>query len=268
MSRLAARRRVSVAAPARLVAAVVAEPWLLRQCLDQVGLALDGPPGGQWLVGQRPRLSVRPFGPRLGLRVDRADERGLTVTGPGGLSFAAVVADASVEFRLRLPVPVGRRLDILLTALVDAVRERAQGLVGAPVVVGAAIGDGRGRVLAQQRDRPPADAGRWEFPGGRVEPGEDEPTALARECREELGVDIRVAERIGPDLILLNGWLLRIYAAGLTGDAQPRPQEREHRAVRWVGARQLAELDWLDADRVLLPVMRDRLDADSTGARG
>lgn len=119
-----------------------------------------------------------------------------------------------------------------------------------PVVVGAAI-VAEGAVLAQQRDRPVEAAGRWEFPGGRVEPGEAEPDAVRRECQEELGVDVRVGERIGPDVALPNGWSLRIYSAVLTGDG--RPTAREHRAVRWVTADELATLDWLDADRMVLP---------------
>ena len=57
------------------------------------------------------------------------------------------------------------------------------------VVVATAILRG-GQVLAQQRAFPRADAGRWEFPGGRVDPGESEQDAVVRECREELGVEV------------------------------------------------------------------------------
>src|SRR4029077_8578842 len=58
------------------------------------------------------------------------------------------------------------------------------------IIVGAAILP-EGRLLACQRSEPPEVAGRWEFPGGKVEPGEDELEALIRECEEELGVVIR-----------------------------------------------------------------------------
>src|SRR6266545_5054036 len=74
------------------------------------------------------------------------------------------------------------------------------------VVVGAAILDG-GRLLAAQRGEPPALAGGWELPGGKVEPGESEEDALVRECREELGVEIALGKRVGGDWPLANGMI-------------------------------------------------------------
>jgi 8-oxo-dGTP diphosphatase len=119
------------------------------------------------------------------------------------------------------------------------------------VVVGAAIVRA-GRVLAQCRATPPELAGRWELPGGRVEPGESEVEALHRECLEELGARVLVGRRVGPDLPLGAGSLLRVYAATLRADsAEPCPVE--HAALRWVGSAELAALDWLPADRALLP---------------
>jgi mutator protein MutT len=61
------------------------------------------------------------------------------------------------------------------------------------VVAGALIVDRA--LLVAQRQRPPDLAGLWELPGGKVAPGETEVTALARELREELGVDVVVGER-------------------------------------------------------------------------
>jgi len=131
------------------------------------------------------------------------------------------------------------------------------------VVVGTVIVAGDA-VLAQQRDWPVDAAGRWEFPGGRVEPGETEPEAVVRECREELGARVRVGARIGPDVPLPNGWTLRIYTAVLAGDE--RPVAREHRAVRWVTAAELADLDWLEPDRVVLPYVAGLLAATADRA--
>jgi len=120
------------------------------------------------------------------------------------------------------------------------------------LVVGAAIVRG-GRLLAQQRAWPAAHAGRWELPGGRVDPGESDVAALVRECAEELAVEVTVGARVGRDVPLPGGAAtLRIFAATLTSPgAEPRPVE--HTALRWLGAADLATVDWLDADRVLLP---------------
>ena len=121
-----------------------------------------------------------------------------------------------------------------------------------PTVVVAAALVSAGRVLAQQRAYPPELAGRWELPGGRVEPAEDAHEALVRECREELAVDVVPGEQLGPDIALPGGHILRVHVARL---AQPTatPVAVEHAALRWVDLTDLAELDWLDADRVILP---------------
>ena len=66
------------------------------------------------------------------------------------------------------------------------------------IVAAAIVHDGR--VLACERAAPPEVAGRWEFPGGKVEPGETDAQALARECAEELGVRVAVGARVGPDV--------------------------------------------------------------------
>jgi 8-oxo-dGTP diphosphatase len=125
----------------------------------------------------------------------------------------------------------------------------------ARVVVGAAIVH-RGRLLAQQRAWPAADAGRWELPGGRVEDGESETDALVRECAEELGVQVTPGPRIGGSVPLPGGRsVLRIYAATLISPGA-EPRAVEHAAVRWLGADELTTVDWLDADRVLLPHLR------------
>jgi 8-oxo-dGTP diphosphatase len=114
------------------------------------------------------------------------------------------------------------------------------------IIVGAAIIDA-GRVLACARAEPPEMAGRWEFPGGKVEPGEDEVAALVRECEEELGVRVEVGDRVGHDVVLGGGWaLLRVYAARLLAGGQPRPIE--HLELRWLGVDELQSVVWLPAD--------------------
>ncbi|MEU7175166.1 (deoxy)nucleoside triphosphate pyrophosphohydrolase [Micromonospora tulbaghiae] len=126
------------------------------------------------------------------------------------------------------------------------------------VVVGAAIIEG-GRVLACERSAPPEVAGRWEFPGGKVEPGEAETDALARECVEELGVRVAVGARVGRDVRMAHGRsVLRVYAARLLhGD---EPKALEHAELRWLSAAELDSVDWLPADGPIVAALRPLLD--------
>jgi 8-oxo-dGTP diphosphatase len=124
------------------------------------------------------------------------------------------------------------------------------------VVAGAVIADAR--VLVAQRRRPPELAGRWELPGGKVAPGESEAVALARELVEELGVVVAVGERLGDDIELNTTTMLRAYRARLLR-GEPRPHD--HRALRWVTAAELDELDWVPADRGWVPALTRALSA-------
>ncbi|MBW4719240.1 (deoxy)nucleoside triphosphate pyrophosphohydrolase [Saccharothrix sp. SC076] len=134
-------------------------------------------------------------------------------------------------------------------------------MVGARVVVGAAVVRD-GLLLAQQRAYPADHAGRWELPGGRVEPGEDDRAAVVRECAEELGVTVAVTDPLGPDVPLREDLLLRVYRAELTAG---EPRALDHQAVRWVAPAELGGLDWLPADRVLLPALHAELEREPEG---
>ena len=100
-----------------------------------------------------------------------------------------------------------------------------------------------------QRVRPPELAGRWELPGGKVAPGETERAALARELAEELGLDVgdvAVGDRLGDDVALDPITTLRAYRVRLI---RGEPRAHDHRALRWVTAAELHDVDWVPADR-------------------
>lgn len=120
------------------------------------------------------------------------------------------------------------------------------------IVVAAAI-ERDGRVLAARRSAPEPVAGRWEFPGGKVEPGESDAAALVRECREELGVGIDVGEPLADPQPITEGYELRVYRARLISGEPVALQD--HDALRWLPPEELPALPWLPADRAAVAVL-------------
>ncbi|NEA21038.1 NUDIX hydrolase [Actinomadura bangladeshensis] len=100
--------------------------------------------------------------------------------------------------------------------------------------VGGIVRDGEGRLLLVRRGRPPGE-GQWSLPGGRVEPGEDDPAAVARELKEETGLDVAVGalagtvERPGPGGVTYE---IHDYAATVTGGTLRAGDDAAE--VRWV----------------------------------
>jgi 8-oxo-dGTP diphosphatase len=125
------------------------------------------------------------------------------------------------------------------------------------LVVGVALVHA-GRVLAARRSYPAASAGRWEFPGGKVDGGETPEDALVREVAEELGCVIAVTGWLEPEVEIRTGLVLRVATASLV-DGEPIPRAGEHDAVRWLRADQLDEVDWLEADRPFTDILGKRL---------
>jgi 8-oxo-dGTP diphosphatase len=113
-------------------------------------------------------------------------------------------------------------------------------------VVGGALFH-QGRLLAARRSAPPELAGRWELPGGKVEPGETPPEALRRELREELGVEAAPLERVPGEWALRPGLVLHVWTARLLSGA-PEPLQ-DHDRLRWLGPCDIHDVDWLDQDR-------------------
>lgn len=121
------------------------------------------------------------------------------------------------------------------------------------LVVGVALVHGD-RVLAARRSYPVESAGGWEFPGGKVDPGETPEQALVREVAEELGCTIAVTGWLEPEVEIRPGLVLRVATAALV-DGEPVPRAGEHDAVRWLGADRLDDVDWLPADRPFVDIL-------------
>ncbi|HIX19159.1 MAG TPA: (deoxy)nucleoside triphosphate pyrophosphohydrolase [Candidatus Akkermansia intestinigallinarum] len=120
-------------------------------------------------------------------------------------------------------------------------------------VVAAVIRVGN-RVLATQRGYGEW-RGSWEFPGGKTEPGESPSQALVREIREELCLHIHVGRLLRTIEYDYPTFHLRMHCY-LCEMAGGRLTLEEHEAALWVGADDLEKLDWLPADRELLPELR------------
>ncbi|MET9318561.1 (deoxy)nucleoside triphosphate pyrophosphohydrolase [Kribbella sp. NPDC003505] len=119
------------------------------------------------------------------------------------------------------------------------------------IVVGVAVVRDD-RVLAAYR---PGPDGGWEFPGGKVEPGETDEEAAVREIREELDLEIKVGESLGPGVDISAAYRLHVYLATVVaGD----PVLREHTELRWFARDELDESDWLVPDRPFVQALRIR----------
>ncbi|MFG2127849.1 (deoxy)nucleoside triphosphate pyrophosphohydrolase [Streptomyces sp. NPDC048751] len=123
------------------------------------------------------------------------------------------------------------------------------------VVVGAALLDGD-RLLAARRNAPPELAGRWELPGGKVEPGETSEAALVRELREELGITAEVLARVPGEWPLRPPYVLHVWTTRLhTGSGEPKPLQ-DHDDLRWLTPAEIWDVPWLDQD---VPAVREVL---------
>ncbi|WP_082874367.1 (deoxy)nucleoside triphosphate pyrophosphohydrolase [Arthrobacter sp. OY3WO11] len=133
-------------------------------------------------------------------------------------------------------------------------------------VVGGAVVDSLAEpsmLLVARRSAPEQLAGLWEFPGGKVEPGEEPEAALARELLEELGIGVRLGAELPSQVP--GGWPLnhrasmRVWFAEIS-HGQPKPLE-DHDELRWVALENhsgVLDLPWIPAD---FPIVRALLDA-------
>jgi mutator protein MutT len=122
-----------------------------------------------------------------------------------------------------------------------------------PTPVGIALVGRGGRYLIRQRPAGTAYAGYWEFPGGKCEPGESPAAATARECREELGLEVDVGTlRREVEHRYAHGWVRLSYFDCVTrrADAEPDPDT----GFRWMPAEELPGLRFPEANE---PIIRE-----------
>ena len=142
----------------------------------------------------------------------------------------------------------------------DAEFRKSQGDVRTVIVVAAVLVDIDGRVLVAQRPAGKAMAGLWEFPGGKLEAGELPETALVRELKEELGIDLTesclapltFASHLYEDFHLL----MPVYVAR---QWKGEPRGLDGQALKWVQPVKLRELAMPPADAPLIALIRDFL---------
>ena len=113
---------------------------------------------------------------------------------------------------------------------------------------------GEGKVLACQRPYDKEEGGKWEFPGGKVEPGEEFHAALRREIEEELDLVIMVEDALG--IVEHNGIRLHPFISLIIGG---QFRLKEHLASNWLNADTGDFLPWAPADRAIWVEVRQRL---------
>ena len=128
------------------------------------------------------------------------------------------------------------------------------------LVVAAALIDADGRVLLAQRPEGKSMAGLWEFPGGKVEPGETPEAALIRELREELSIEVK-PKCVAPFTFASHAYetfhlLMPLYVVrNWVGE----PRSREGQKLAWVRANRLVDYAMPPADEPLRTMLRDLL---------
>jgi 8-oxo-dGTP diphosphatase len=128
------------------------------------------------------------------------------------------------------------------------------------LVVACALIDADGRILLAQRPEGKSLAGLWEFPGGKVDPGETPEEALIRELREELGITTKVA-CLAPLSFASHTYekfhlLMPLYVCRRF---EGIPHGKEGQAIKWVKPQALRDYPMPPADEPLIPVLQDLL---------
>ncbi|WP_291783501.1 (deoxy)nucleoside triphosphate pyrophosphohydrolase [Cecembia sp.] len=123
-----------------------------------------------------------------------------------------------------------------------------------PIRVVCAIILRQGRVLCAQRSEDMSLPLKWEFPGGKIEPGESPEKCLKREIKEELNIEIELGEKLASNLHTYNGNKMIELIPFVAGFSGGNLQLNEHKSVIWQKVKDLKALDWASAD---IPVLEN-----------
>ncbi len=123
-------------------------------------------------------------------------------------------------------------------------------------VVAALLHQEKGLLICQ-RSATGEFPGKWEFPGGKIEPGENASTALRRELKEELGIVAEIGEELwrvehqyaGRSPVLLLFFAVQEYAGAI--------ENRVFQQIEWAKPSELADYDFLEADRILIEKLEE-----------
>lgn len=127
------------------------------------------------------------------------------------------------------------------------------------IEVSCAIIEENGKVLAAQRSNRMRMPLKWEFPGGKIDPGETADTCIIREIKEELGINIHIKAALPPVRHSYPDFRIRLHPF-VCELKQGRIELKDHRAARWLDRAELLDLDWADADVAIVKSYLKRLE--------
>jgi len=132
-------------------------------------------------------------------------------------------------------------------------------------VVGAVIINDRDEILGALRSKKMSLPGYWEFPGGKIEPGEDHQSALIREIKEELQCDIEVGEFIADIVHEYPNVKVRLitYKAKIASGA---PVAAEHETLVWIAPNEIRNLRWAPADLPTIDILSNEMSLKRGGS--
>ncbi len=136
----------------------------------------------------------------------------------------------------------------MLSGVIKKIRLLFSYLLGHKRQVTAAVIEKDGKILIAKRKRGRTLGGKWEFPGGKIEPGETPEECLKRELKEEFGIEVEIGEFISSSIFkykLIPIELLAYKVKHISGNFEVR----EHEEIKWISREELALYDFMDADK-------------------